>query len=190
MSGAGLRGPAAAGHVVDIRVGSADWHAVAAPGELEALVERAAQAALAMAQSLTGPDGERWEVSILLSDDATVRVLNRGYRGIDKPTNVLSFALQDEPEPSPAEEQPVVLGDVVLAFETCRHEADSEHRPLADHLSHLIVHGVLHLTGFDHRDEADAERMEDMERAVLARLGIPDPYAADTIPPRHEPDHG
>ena len=190
MTGTGLHEPTTTGHLVDIRVGSADWHAVAGPGDLDALVDRAAKAALTMAASLADAGGAPWEVSILLSDDATVRVLNRGYRGIDRPTNVLSFALQDEPGPTPADDQPVVLGDVVLAFETCRREAEAEHRPLADHLAHLVVHGVLHLTGFDHRDGADAERMEDMERAVLAGLGIPDPYAAETAPPPHEPDHG
>jgi probable rRNA maturation factor len=128
----------------------------------------------------------RWlaeaEVSLLLSDDATVRRLNADYRGRDRPTNVLSFpALELVPGVWPREGPavPPFLGDMVLAEETVRREAESEGRPLSAHLTHLVVHGTLHLLGYDHKAEADALVMEELERQILTRLGLPDPYAFD-----------
>ncbi len=118
------------------------------------------------------------EVSIALSSDARVRTLNRGYRGKDKPTNVLSFPGVDD---KTAFLSPVLLGDVILAFETTRREAKAEGKAFRDHVAHLIVHGVLHLLGYDHEVERDAAKMEKMERLILADLGIADPYA-DTVP--------
>lgn len=130
---------------------------------------RAAEAAVAhLARSAAL---EAAELTIVLADDDFVRDLNRRYRDKDAPTNVLSF---------PASDPPVLdgpLGDVVLAYETSRREAMEQGKPLAHHLSHLIVHGVLHLAGRDHEAENEAERMEDEERAILAGLGVPDPYA-------------
>lgn len=121
------------------------------------------------------PDGPM-EVSLVLADDGTVRGLNRDWRGQDKATNVLSFAaLDDEDEPRPAG-APLLLGDVVLAWETTAREAAEQDKPLADNLGHLVVHGVLHLLGFDHEDDDEAQEMEGVETAVLAALGIPDPY--------------
>lgn len=117
------------------------------------------------------------ELSILLADDALLRGLNRDYRGKDRPTNVLSFAAGDDD--SGQDGRPRLLGDVVLALETCVAEAEAQGKPLAHHLAHLVVHGVLHLLGHDHEDEAEAERMEACERAILARLDIPDPYGPD-----------
>ena len=123
-----------------------------------------------------GPPLERMEVSLVLSDDAGVRTLNRDYRGQDKATNVLSFAaLDDEDAPVP-DDGPVLLGDVIVAFETVDAEARSEGKTLKDHLSHLVVHGVLHLMGFDHEDDREAALMEAMECRVLAGLGIAAPY--------------
>ncbi len=120
---------------------------------------------------------ERAELSLVLADDALVRTLNRDYRGQDKATNVLSFAaLDDEDAPQP-DDGPLLLGDVIIAFETTRTEAETEGKPLADHLAHLVVHGVLHLLGFDHVDDDEAEEMETLERTILAALGVPDPYA-------------
>lgn len=118
------------------------------------------------------------EASIVLSDDAEVRALNRAWRGKDKPTNVLSFPAPPLPgdvlESLPA----VPLGDVVLASETLRREARDELAvPPAQHAEHLIVHGLLHLFGFDHETDADARRMEGLEKVILATLGSPDPYA-------------
>jgi len=110
------------------------------------------------------------EVSILLTDDQELRDLNARFRGQDKPTNVLSF-------PSPEHFAPH-LGDVALAYETCAREAAEQGKPLAHHLSHLVAHGVLHLLGWDHQTDAEADEMEALERTVLAALGIPDPYAA------------
>jgi len=151
---------------LDLVVEAGGW---AALGEVEALAERAVTAALAVAS-----DAPRKpiEISVLLADDATIRELNREWRGKDKPTNVLSF---------PAPEQPGVpgprhLGDLALAFETLEREARDEDKPLADHATHLIVHGTLHLLGYDHETTGEAEIMEALEVKALARLGIADPY--------------
>ena len=115
------------------------------------------------------------ELCIHLADDEHVRALNAHWRGLDKPTNVLSF-----PAVAPAGIASArLLGDIVLAFETVAREAADEGKPLADHYRHLVVHGFLHLIGFDHDNEADAERMEAMESRILARLGVADPYRAD-----------
>jgi len=143
--------------------------------EAEALCQRAALAALVAVEMPARP----LEVSLVLAGDAAVRALNRDWRGKDAPTNVLSFAaLDDDNEPETAG-APLLLGDVVLAFETCVAEATAEGKPLADHLGHLVVHGMLHLLGFDHQDEADAEEMEGLETEILAGLGIADPYRPD-----------
>jgi probable rRNA maturation factor len=128
----------------------------------------------------------RAEVSVLLADDATVRRLNAGYRGRDRPTNVLSFPMFEDvraraPGPSPAGTVP--LGDIVLAFETVRDEARAEAKPFPHHVSHLLIHGCLHLLGYDHQNAADAALMEELEREALAQLGIPDPYAGDATQP-------
>ena len=138
---------------------------------VERLCAEAARAALA--GTGTALEGAA-ELSIVLGDDGLLRGLNRQWRGVDKPTNVLSFPALD-PGPAP-EGAPRLLGDVVLAFETVRNEAADQGKPLADHLGHLVVHGVLHLLGFDHEDAAEAERMEALETAVLAGIGVPDPY--------------
>ena len=118
------------------------------------------------------------EVSVVLADDATVQALNREYRGHDTPTNVLSFAnLEDARAPGPLDGEPLLLGDIVLARETVLAEARAQTKAPGDHLSHLCVHGLLHLLGYDHMAEAEAETMEALERRTLARLGIADPYA-------------
>jgi probable rRNA maturation factor len=112
-----------------------------------------------------------YEVSILLTDDAEMRALNRTWRGKDASTNVLSFPAGDDLN------KPGLLGDVALAYETTRKEAEATGIALSDHAAHLVVHGVLHLLGFDHLEEDEAERMETLERQALASLGIADPYA-------------
>jgi probable rRNA maturation factor len=111
-----------------------------------------------------------YEATILLTDDAEMRTLNRTWRGKDEPTTVLSFPAGDTPGEDGA------LGDVAIAYETAKAEADQAGIPLSDHVSHLVVHGVLHLLGFDHLDDAEADKMEDLEREALASLGIADPY--------------
>lgn len=114
------------------------------------------------------------EIGVRLTDDVEIQTLNRDWRGQDKPTNVLSFALEDDAVPG---EAVVPLGDIVVAFETCAREADEEAKSLANHLSHLVVHGTLHLLSYDHDVVEEAEIMEALERRVLDGLGIPDPYA-------------
>jgi len=137
--------------------------------DIERLCGEAARAALAGAGCALGPA----ELSIVLGDDALVQALNRQWRKQDKPTNVLSFAALPAALPPGA---PRLLGDVVLAFETLAAEAAAQGKPLPHHLRHLVVHGVLHLLGFDHEAAGEAERMEALEVAVLAGLGVPDPY--------------
>lgn len=148
-------------------------HWLKAVPEVEDTARRAAAAALGAA---AGEDADRMELSLVLADDALVQQLNRDYRGQDKPTNVLSFAsLDDEDAPEP-EDGPILLGDVIIAYETVVAEAAAEGKTMTNHLSHLIVHGVLHLLGYDHMEDDEAEEMEALEVAVLAALGIPDPY--------------
>jgi probable rRNA maturation factor len=114
------------------------------------------------------------EMTVLLTDDREMRDLNRRWRGKDAATNVLSFPAGDEPE---GIDGPRQLGDIVLAAETIAREAEAQGITLTDHLSHLVVHGTLHLLGYDHEDDAEAERMEALETTILAGLGIADPYA-------------
>jgi probable rRNA maturation factor len=114
-----------------------------------------------------GPEGA---VTVVLTDDAEIKTLNNDWRGFDKPTNVLSFPAA----PSPGDE--TQLGDIVIAYETVKREAAEESKTFADHLSHLAIHGYLHLIGYDHDTDAKAEIMEGLERKALASLGIPDPY--------------
>jgi len=150
----------------DILVTASCWEA---QPDAEALVQRAIDAAARKAAS--SADGT--EVAIVLTDDSGIRTLNRDWRGIDKPTNVLSFPAA--PAPGPVA-QPRMLGDIAIAYETTRREAGDEGKPFAHHLSHLAVHGFLHLIGYDHETDADAEVMENLERTILSDLGIPDPY--------------
>ena len=118
-------------------------------------------------------------VDVTLADDQTQHSLNRTWRGTDAPTNVLAFPAADPAQPVPPG-MPLLLGDVVLAFETVCREAREQQKPIADHLQHLVVHGVLHLMGYDHEDPAEAAAMEAREIAILAELGVPNPYR-DTI---------
>jgi probable rRNA maturation factor len=112
------------------------------------------------------------EVSLCLADDARLRSLNAQWRGTDKPTNVLSFPASSPERPG----QAPMLGDIALAYETVAREAEECGAPLADHYRHLVAHGFLHLVGFDHQTAEEAERMEALERRILARLGVADPY--------------
>ncbi len=117
------------------------------------------------------------ELCVHLADDAHVRGLNARWRGLDEATNVLSF-----PAAEPATiGQARLLGDIVLALETVAREATAEGKPFADHYRHLVVHGFLHLIGFDHERDVDAQRMEAMETRILARLGVADPYRAGEL---------
>ena len=141
------------------------------------------EAAVAAGASAALESDRPAELSIVFADDATVQRLNRDYRGKDAPTNVLSFALTEAEEPDfPG--APLVLGDVVLALETVLAEAERDRKTPADHARHLVVHGILHLLGHDHMTDAEAEAMERIETAVLARFGIADPYSdsPDSLP--------
>ena len=117
-----------------------------------------------------------YELALVLGNDADVRRLNRDYRGRDKPTNVLSFPGGGGGSVH-VEGQSIHLGDIILGYETVVREALEQKKPLAHHLLHLCVHGCLHLLGYDHIRDEDAEIMEDLERQILKTLGISDPYA-------------
>ena len=122
---------------------------------------------------------DRLSASILFTTDARVHALNQEWRDRDKPTNVLSFPMMDRADLLVLSDDgpPEMLGDLALAYETCAREADAKGISLGDHATHLIVHGLLHLAGYDHEtSDHDAERMEAMEIAILAKLGIADPY--------------
>lgn len=151
---------------IDLAVEAGAWPPAV---ELEAMARRAVDAALAE----TAARGSS-ELSLVFTDDAHMRSLNHAWRGKDKPTNVLSFPAFPV---APGDRLPPMLGDIVLAAETVAIEAELENKPLHHHISHLVVHGVLHLLGHDHESEVEAETMEALERAALARLAIPDPYA-------------
>ena len=140
--------------------------------DAEAVIHRAINAAAEIADADVGEA----ELAIMLTDDSGIRTLNNNWRGIDKPTNVLSFpALQ--PAAGAPSDAPRMLGDIAIAYETTRKEADEEQKPFDHHLSHLAVHGFLHLIGYDHEKDDDAEAMESLEQEILEHLGIPDPYA-------------
>ncbi len=156
---------------VDVAIEAADWAALEAPSQL------ARAAILAAAEESRVGLAPGAEISVLFCDDAFIRELNRKWRGQDKPTNVLSFPAGGTGTPGPG----CLLGDIVIAFETTSRQALEAGKPLRDHVAHLLVHGFLHLIGHDHIEAAEAEAMEALERAILARLGIDDPYGASLI---------
>jgi len=117
------------------------------------------------------------EVSIVLTDDSAIRSLNRDWRGIDKPTNVLSFPVSGPAGGADAR----LLGDIVIAFETLERECADGNRNFLHHLAHLAVHGFLHLNGYDHETDSQAEAMEGLESRIMARLNMPDPYCAHDL---------
>lgn len=148
--------------MIEVEIEADDW--IAALPDIEALTTRAAEAALG---TVSG------DIVVLLTDDAAVRAINARFRDKDRPTNVLSFPAAESARPH--------LGDLMLAYGVCAAEARAQGKTLADHLAHLVVHGVLHLLGRDHEDDVEAEDMEAEERAILASIGVADPY-------RHEQD--
>ena len=152
--------PQAAVPLIDIQVQSPLWHAEPAA---EQTVRDAIAAAATMLSTRNG------ELGIVLTDDSSVRALNRQWRGIDKPTNVLSFPVNSFVGPA-------MFGDIVIAYETLRKECDDEDKEFLHHLAHLTVHGFLHLVGYDHQVDAEAEAMEGLESKIMARLKMPDPY--------------
>ncbi len=146
--------------------------------DAEAVIHRAIATAAEIVNA--GPDkavGGEAELAVMLTDDAGIRTLNNNWRGIDKPTNVLSFPALPPTGKSGPDDAPPMLGDIAIAYETTRKQADDEQKPFDHHLSHLAVHGFLHLIGYDHESDDDADAMETLEQEILAQLGIPDPYA-------------
>lgn len=153
----------------------ADWSDLAQRAVAAALVQTP-HAALATAAPLV-------EIAVRLTDDAEVQALNRDYRGKDKPTNVLSFPQYDPGDfamLANTDDGEILLGDIVLALETCTREAAERGIGVADHAVHLIVHGTLHLLGYDHQDNASGDAMEALETKALATLGLADPYADES----------
>jgi len=159
---------------VAISIEAEDW-ATALPGAEELC---RTMAAATIGQAAGDLDGPSVEISVVLTSDGAVRDLNRDYRNQDKPTNVLSFAALDDDDAPVVVGAPILLGDIVLAYETCAREAVEQGKSLAHHTAHLVVHGTLHLLGWDHEeDEAEAEEMERLETRILAGFGISNPYA-------------
>ena len=156
--------------VTEVLVVAEGWRA---EPDAEAVIHRAIAAA---AETVHAESGEA-ELAVMLTDDAGIRTLNKNWRGQDKPTNVLSFPALQPTGGQPSDNGPRMLGDIAIAWETTRREADDEQKPFDHHLSHLAVHGFLHLVGYDHENDVDAEAMEHLERDILAALGIADPYA-------------
>ena len=149
--------------MIEVEFDDVTW--AEAVSDLQDRVESAAALAL----------DEKGLVTVTLTDDETVADLNQRFRGKAGSTNVLSFPAAETARP--------FLGDVILAYGVCAREAAEQDKALGDHLQHLVIHGVLHLLGHDHLDDAEAEAMEDLERTLLAKLGLKDPYAF-----RDEPD--
>jgi len=153
---------------VDIEIEDEAW--TAAAEDAEALVWRAAQAVLDAHEDIEGQG-----IVILLTDDDSVQTLNRDFRQKDYATNVLSFPSAQTPGGNPEGQ----IGDIALAYGVCAREAAEQGKPLSHHLQHLVAHGVLHLLGYDHEGDDEAEAMEALEREILAGLDVPDPYAGD-----------
>lgn len=157
--------------------------------DLDPTVRRAAAATL----DRVCPGLDEIGIAIRFSTDDAVQTLNRTWRDKDSPTNVLSFPALDVIAGTPPEAefpgQPIALGDIILAYETCAREASDQNKPLAHHVSHLVIHGILHLLGYDHLDDVEAERMEALETLILAGLDIPDPYVDPEQGNRHGDRH-
>jgi probable rRNA maturation factor len=146
--------------IIDISIECADWEKEFP--DIDAHIRKTAKAVLTAMKI----NDQATELSVVLSSDAFIQVLNKQWRGKDKPTNVLSFP-QEEPE---------LMGDVILAFQTVKREADEQNKPFEDHTKHLIVHGILHLLGHDHEEDDEAEEMEALEIEILNALGVKNPY--------------
>jgi probable rRNA maturation factor len=153
---------------IDIQIQSPLWDAQPLAAQTVRDAIAAAAATLSTADN---------EVSILLTDDKAIRLLNREWRGIDKPTNVLSFPAAT----TKASVRMPLFGDIVMAYETLKRECDDEDRIFLHHLAHLTVHGFLHLIGYDHQVEAQAEEMEGLESKIMTRMQMPDPYLAHDL---------
>lgn len=150
---------------IDVIIASPSWERL---GNIEQIAEDAIHAVLVETATKILPHAE---ISLLFCDDAAIKKLNKTWRAKNKATNVLSF-----PSPGPVARR-MMIGDIAIAFETTHAEALAEGKALQAHVTHLVVHGFLHLLGHDHEQASEAEIMENMERRVLARLGVADPFA-------------
>ena len=155
--------------VIDVAIEAENWMSLDAPSQLAEATILAAigESGVALAANA--------EISVVFCDDRFIRDLNRKWRGIDKPANVLSFPAGGDAASAP------LLGDIVIAFETASQEASEAGKPLRDHVAHLLVHGFLHLIGHDHIGAAEAATMEALERTILGRLGIADTFRESLI---------
>ncbi len=160
---------------VDVILEDGRWSAVG-------LAEMAQRAALATLTHLD-LDPQGFEISLLACDDTRIAALNEDFRDKPQPTNVLSWpsaergaAVDGATPPAPDPAQEAELGDIAIAYDTCLREAEAAVRPMADHVTHLLVHGILHLLGYDHERDLDATLMERLEVEILGKLGLPDPY--------------
>ena len=146
--------------------------------DAEEIAKKIVPLAFAMADIPVSLHGRDLEFSIVLTDDETTQALNRDYRGKDKPTNVLSFAMLDSNDDDflPPADQPLPVGDIILAYETIESEAIEQSKPLRDHYAHLLVHGALHLLGYDHEAPHEGDVMESLEIRILKKYGIENPY--------------
>ena len=160
-------------HEIDLAVQDPAWEELSG---MEELALDAVKATLAMAVLPRRCEDRVLEVSLVLANDDLVQVLNREYRHKDRPTNVLSFASLDETDMPEVDGSPLNIGDVILAYKTIEKEASDQDKFIQDHAAHLIVHGVLHLLGYDHIEEDDANVMESTEIRILEKLGIQNPY--------------
>lgn len=150
--------------------------------ELDDFAEDVIALTLSMAEMPPELKDREIEVCVVLTDDSEIHTLNRDFRGMDKPTNVLSFANLDSDSAGDElamEDMPFSLGDVIIAWETMQREALDQNKKFENHLRHMLVHGTLHLLGYDHMDDEEAATMEGLEIRILEKMSVENPYADD-----------
>ena len=158
---------------IDVTVAEPEWNASFL--DVEAIAKRAMTITLELVDLPRKIKDRALEVSVVLANDDLLHVLNREYRNMDKPTNVLSFATLDSDDPVP-DEGPYPLGDIILSYQTIDREANEQGKFFKDHFTHMIVHGTLHLVGYDHQTEDEATHMETLEIRILEKMNIQNPY--------------
>ncbi|QQG35510.1 MAG: rRNA maturation RNase YbeY [Micavibrio aeruginosavorus] len=150
--------------------------------DLKSFADEVVGLTLAMADLPEGLSERGLEICVVLTDDSEIHSLNRDYRGMDKPTNVLSFANLDSDsanEELAQDDMPFFLGDIIIAWETMQREALEQHKEFLAHLRHMMVHGALHLLGYNHMDDEEASEMEGLEIKILEKMNVENPYAED-----------
>ena len=158
---------------IDVSISEPEW--ISSFLDVEKLAAEAMELALKMAQMPSQIKGREIELSIVLANDDLIQILNREYREKDSPTNVLTFASLDSKDPVPAD-VPYPVGDVILSYQTIDREAREQGKFFRDHFLHMVVHGTLHLLGYDHETEDDANNMESLEIRILEKMNIQNPY--------------